>query len=180
MIGTATIHTPLLDSALTGPAYLVSHGGAAFPDVEFVLQGENVTLILDGNTDIKNGVTYSRFETVADAPFTSFEANLPAGPHSALGIDTLIGKNYNLCSTPLSMATEITGQNGAVIRQSTPIPTTGCPKHSTPSKKQKLALALKACKKKKKAKRQACARAARRKYGAKAAKSSGGKHSRHQ
>ena len=46
------------------------------------------------------------------------------------------------------MATEITGQNGAVIRQSTPIPTTGCPKHSTPSKKQQLALALKACNKK--------------------------------
>ena len=41
-----------------------------------MLQGENVTLILDGKTDIKNGVTYSRFESVPDAPFTSFEANL--------------------------------------------------------------------------------------------------------
>jgi hypothetical protein len=130
VIGKATIHTPILKAPLTGPAYLVSHGGAAFPDVEFVLQGEGVTLILDGNTDIKNGITYSRFESAPDAPFTSFETELPTGPHSILGAYVPASANYNLCGTSLAMPTIITAQNGKQIKQTTKIAVTGC----TPAK----------------------------------------------
>jgi hypothetical protein len=130
VIGKATIHTPVLKSPLTGPAYFVSHGGAAFPDVEFVLQGEGVTLILDGKTDIKNGITYSRFESAPDAPFTSFETELPTGPHSILGAYVPASANYNLCGTSLAMPTIITAQNGKQIKQTTKIAVTGC----TPAK----------------------------------------------
>jgi hypothetical protein len=168
VIGKAIIHTPVLKNPLSGPAYLVSHGNAAFPDVEFVLQGENLTLILDGKTDIKKGITYSRFEATPDAPFTTFVTELPTGPHSALGANVPPAKNYSLCGANLAMPTKITAQNGAVINQTTQIATTGCSgvKGFKITKKELLAKALKACKKiKNRHKRTACERTARRKYG---------------
>ncbi len=162
-IGTAKAVTPILSVPLTGPAILVSHGGAAFPDVVFLLQanerGANIRIDLDGRTDIKKGVTYSRFETVPDAPITSFETNLPQGPHSVLSA------NANLCTSKLAIPTQLTGQNGATLSQSTKVAVTGCPKAKTLTRAQKLALALKACHKKKGSKRTACERAARKKYG---------------
>jgi hypothetical protein len=172
-IGGATIETPVLKSPLSGPAYLVSHGNAAFPDVEFVLKGEGVTVILDGKTDIKKGITYSRFESAPDAPFTKFVTDLPAGPHSALTAFVPVKEKYSLCKQKLVMPTEIVAQNGDVIRQNTKIKATGCKKPRKLTRKQLLAKALKACKKKhNKHKRQACERAARTKYGPK-------KHNKH-
>ena len=162
-IGTATAVTPILSVPLTGPAILVSHGGAAFPDVVFLLQanerGANIRIDLDGRTDIKKGITYSRFETVPDAPISSFETNLPQGPHSVLSA------NGNLCTTKLAIPTQLTGQNGATLNQSTKVAVTGCPKTKTLTRAQKLALALKACHKKHGAKRASCERGARKKYG---------------
>jgi hypothetical protein len=163
-IGTATIHTPVFKNPLSGPAFLVSHGNTSFPDVEFVLQGEGLTIILDGATDIKKGITTSSFNALPDAPVTSFETVLPEGPHSALAA------NGDLCKQPLTMPTTLTGQNGFVIKQATKIAVTGCPKKKALTRAQKLAKALKACKKKHdKKKRSTCMRAARKKYGAKKA-----------
>jgi hypothetical protein len=166
-----------LESPLTGPAYLVSHGGAAFPDVEFVLQGEGVTLILDGQTDIKKGVTTSTFNSVPDAPVNSFEANLPEGPHSALTSNVAQSKNFSLCGAKLVIPTTITGQNGAVITHQTKVPVLGCKPSRPLTRSQELKKALKTCKKKPKRRRAACERTARKKFGptAKKAKRKGGK-----
>ncbi len=164
-IGMATVHTPILSGPLSGPGYLVSHGSAAFPDVEFVLQGEGITLILDGQTDIKKGITTSTFNSVPDAPVTSFEANLPEGPHSALTSNVAQSKNFSLCGAKLVMPTTITGQNGAVIQQNTKIPVQGC---GTPplTREQKFKKAMTQCHKmKRKKKRISCERQARRKFG---------------
>ncbi len=170
IIGQATIHTPVLKSALTGPAYLVSHGGAEFPDVEFVLQGEGIVLVIDGKTDITKGITYSRFESAPDAPFTTFETTLPAGPRSILAAYAPGANHYDLCSANLAMPTEITAQDGELFKQTTIIKPTGCAKARPLTRAQLLARALKSCKKSKsKKKRASCERAARKKYGPKKA-----------
>jgi hypothetical protein len=120
-VGTAVAHTPILQSALSGPAILVSHGGAAFPDLVLVLQGEGIVLDLTGNTFIEHGITLSKFEAVPDAPISSFALSLPRGPHSALA--SSVG---NLCSRSLRMPTTMEGQNGAVLEQTTRIAISGC------------------------------------------------------
>jgi hypothetical protein len=185
VIGNATIHTPVLKSPLSGPAYLVSHGNAGFPDVEFVLQGENITLVLDGHTDIKNGITYSKFESAPDAPFTTFETILPAGPHGVLTPNVPESKHFNLCGEKLSAPTIITAQNGKTLEQNTPVTITGCSqvksaKAKKLSRAQLLAKALETCRKRykhNKHKRQTCERQARKKYAAK--KKTSHKHKQH-
>jgi hypothetical protein len=122
-VGVAKATTPLLPVPLTGPAYFVSHGGAKFPELVIVLSGYGVTVQLHAETFIsKAGITSSTFRTVPDVPVGSFELSLPEGPYSALAA------NGNLCKTKLAMPTAFTAQNGAVIHQSTPISSTGCPK----------------------------------------------------
>jgi hypothetical protein len=121
-VGTAVARTPVLPVPVSGPAYLVSHGGAAFPDLVLVLQGYGVKIILTGNTQIKKGITYSRFDTAPDVPISSFELKLPEGPFS------VFAANGKLCASDLRMPTDITGQNGATLHQSTPIKVEGCSK----------------------------------------------------
>jgi hypothetical protein len=165
-VGTATASTPLLSSPLVGPAYIVSHGNEAFPDLEIVLQGENITLVLDGNTQIKNGITSSTFKSVPDAPVSSFELKLPTGKFSILSANVPQSAKYSLCGQSLTMPTEITAQNGALINQTTKIAITGCAKPKTLTRAEKLKKALKACHKdKKKAKRATCEKQARKRYG---------------
>jgi hypothetical protein len=135
IVGLATAVTPVLNVPLTGPAYLVSHGNAAFPDLVIVLQGQGVTIELVGNTDIKKGITYSRFETLPDAPVSTFELRLPEGPHSVLAATLPAKANGSMCGQKLTMPTTITGQNGAQVKQTTKIAVTGCPKAKTARKK---------------------------------------------
>ena len=156
-VGTATAYTPVLSSPLTGPAIFVSHGGAAFPDVDIVLQGEGITEVLAGNTNIHKGITTSTFATVPDVPVSRFDLVLPAGERSALaGEGNLcyrtitkrrrvavrrhghpLRRNGHVVHRTrkvghkvrrrLSMPTTITGQNGAVIKRATVIAVSGCP-----------------------------------------------------
>lgn len=129
-VGKAVAVTPVLPDKLEGPAYLVSHGGAAFPDLEVILsqvgpKGEalnpGIKVILDGKTQIKNGITSSRFSSVPDVPISSFELNLPEGRFSTLTA------NGNVCARQLTMPTTIVGQGGQTIKQKTKIVVPNCP-----------------------------------------------------
>jgi hypothetical protein len=130
-VGQAVAVTPLLPDKLQGPAYLVSHGGAAFPDLEIVLdqvglKGEvlnpGVRVILDGQTHISTkGITSSRFSAIPDVPISSFELTLPTGRYSALTA------NGSVCAKRLLMPTTIVGQGGQRIKQNTNISIANCP-----------------------------------------------------
>jgi hypothetical protein len=130
IVGHAKAITPLLPVPLQGPAYFVSNGGEAFPNLIMVLQGYGVTIDLVGDTFIKHGITSSTFKTVPDAPVGSFELTLPQGKYSALAANT------NLCHTKLTMPTEFKAQNGLTIHQTTHIKITNCKKHHKHNKQR--------------------------------------------
>ena len=123
LVGVARSSMPLMSSIFTGPAYFVSYGGAKFPELVIVLQAEGVTVDLHGETFINDaGVTSSTFASIPDVPVNYFEMILPAGPYSALAA------NGNLCRGRLTMPNEFAGYNGAVLKRSTQIAVTGCPR----------------------------------------------------
>ncbi len=124
IVGRAKVVTPVLPVPLSGPAYFVSHGNEAFPNLTIILQGDGVTVELVGDTLIRKGITTTTFKATPDTPFSSFELTLPEGPYSALTA------NANLCqnASKLLMPTELQAQDGAIVKQNTKIAVTGCPK----------------------------------------------------
>jgi hypothetical protein len=132
VVGIARASTPILPVQLAGPAYFVSHGGEAFPNLIVVLQGYGVRVDLVGDTFInKAGITSSTFNQVPDVPVSSFELYLPEGHDSALAA------NGNLCNSKLTMPTAFVAQNGATLHQTTLITVTGC---ATKTRKARAAL----------------------------------------
>jgi len=165
VVGTVVAHTPILNNPLTGPVYLVSHGNEAFPDVVMVLQGEGITLSLVGNTAVKKGITSNTFKTIPDAPVSSVELTLPQGPYSVLATNLPEKAHYSFCGQTLAMPTAITAQNGAVLKQTTKVTATGCPKPKKAlTRAQKLHKALKACRRKHGKARTSCRKRARHDY----------------
>jgi hypothetical protein len=119
-VGGVRANTPVLPDKMKGPAILVSHGGQAFPDLDLILEADGVRVILVGNTNIKNGITTTKFAATPDVPVSSITVNLPIGSHSAV---TAFG---NVCAQPLIMPTTMVAQNGLTVKQNTRISIPGC------------------------------------------------------
>jgi hypothetical protein len=152
IVGIARAQTPVLQTALSGPVYFVSHGHDALPSPVVVLQGDGVSFSLLGTSTIdKRGIASIAFDKLPDVPIDSLELYLPQGPHSVLTTNT------SLCAltktvivkrtivrqtdghavrhtvelrkrepTSLAMPTELVAQNGAVIHLSTKITVNAC------------------------------------------------------
>jgi uncharacterized repeat protein (TIGR01451 family) len=151
-IGRATATTPILPEPLAGPMIFVSHGGEAFPSLILVLQGYGFTIDIVGSTFInKAGITSTTFKAIPDEPVGSFQLTLPQGRYSALAANTnlctltrtitvkkrvtvtvnghrktIVRKTKHGAQARLVMPTLFIAQNGAVIKQNTPISVTGC------------------------------------------------------
>ena len=139
VVGSVTVITPILRHALVGPAYLVSHGGARTPDLELVLQGEGVTVDVVGQTIIKHGVISAVFSSLPDAPISMLGLVLSAGPHSLLTANLPAKARGSLCGQSLAMPVAITGQDGAVLDETTKISVSGCSKRKAHGKPKRRA-----------------------------------------
>jgi hypothetical protein len=128
-VGTVKATTPVLPGTLTGTAWLVSHGNEAYPNLDLILNGDGVTVILVGRTKVANSQITTSFNTLPDVPVSNISLYLPSGPNSVLGA------NGKLCRSKLSMPTTMIGQNLATILSAPVISVRNCPvevvKHST-------------------------------------------------
>ena len=128
-IGYAKAETPLLEAPLEGPVYLRSApAGHKLPDIVAALNGQ-IDLALDGHVDTvyqklhgqKVALIRTTFETVPDAPVSSFSLSLDGGKKGLLQNDA------NLCRSSLHTMAEIAGQNGRSANQN-PVLSAPCAK----------------------------------------------------
>ena len=127
LVGTVTATTPLLPGSLTGPAYLVSYGATGLPSIDVALQDDGVTFNLSVAISFSSTESLISSPTAPDVPISSFELNLPEGPHSALAASA------NLCLSALTAPTTLNGQSGAQVKENIAMQVTGCPKVATVS-----------------------------------------------
>lgn len=128
-VGHAVVHTPILSQPLMGPAYLVSYGNAQFPNVVFVLQGEEgVELIVSGESSVSSsGVLKVTFNSVPDAPFSTFETNLPSGPYSQFtSTKTTTAAKASQCGEDLLVPVTMVAQNGAQVSKNVTMAVNDC------------------------------------------------------
>jgi hypothetical protein len=144
----------MLPGTLSGPAYLVSHGTAAFPALVLVLQGDGVKIDLEGKTNIARGITSIAFRSLPDTPIGTLDLVLPTGSHSAFATNLPAKAKGGLCAQTLRMPTATTGQNGVQLKQTTTIGITGCPPTRAKSKRVKRAKRGKRAKSERPAKRE--------------------------
>jgi len=109
--GRASATSPLLGYPLAGNVYLRS-SSHELPDLVVALQGpayQPVAIELDGQTDTVKSALRNTFETVPDAPVSSFHLELFGGKRG------LVVNSRDICANTYRATVDLTGQNGAHV-----------------------------------------------------------------
>lgn len=122
-VGQASVSSPATVTPLSGPIYLVAHGGRALPSLVVLLHDEDVELELEGTLNIsRKGVIDTSFVNLPDLPISSFDLTLTRGPHSILGAVA------DVCGAHLRLPYVLTGRSGTRIEGTDDIAVSGCPR----------------------------------------------------
>jgi hypothetical protein len=109
-------------SPLSGPVYLVAHGGTMLPSLVARLQGEGLEVHLEGTLGISSKNMMSAvFDGLPDVPIESFDLDLQRGPN------TLLGAVAGLCrGTPMKLAYAFADQEDALVNGNAQLTVGGC------------------------------------------------------
>lgn len=127
-LGTATIASPLLPTAVQGPVFAVLRPGQ-LPGVgvEF---GGTLPFVLRGNSGLTGGRLQNIFNGLPDVPLTSFSLAIDPGPHG------LLVATRDICTgTPPTVDGAFTAQSGASAHGTAPVTLVGCRGKSAPHAK---------------------------------------------
>jgi len=117
--GRAVATTPLLDSRLAGPVYLVS-SNHQLPDLLADLRGQ-VNIQLHGVISTRKARTRTVFHPVPDVPVSKFVLNLAGGKRG------LLVNSRDLCARRAFSFLNLKAQNGKKLRKKRlPLLTQGC------------------------------------------------------
>jgi hypothetical protein len=103
--GKASAVTPLLDEPLSGPVFLRS-SEHQLPDLVIALHSGKIDVTLVGRIDSVKGQLRTTFESVPDAPVTSFRLEMQGGKKG------LFVNSTNLCAKQYRAKAAFDGQNG--------------------------------------------------------------------
>lgn len=121
LIGTATVRTSLLSSALVGSVILVARTAGALPELAAVLEAQGIQFVLHGLISISSIETITAdFREMPDVPLSLFRLSLRSGRHS------LLGPIAKLCESALIAPYTITGQNRDTVSETAHVAVDGC------------------------------------------------------
>jgi hypothetical protein len=121
-IGNVTANTPLLDQALSGPAYAVS-GFGKLPHVVFILGGQVTIMPEAESSSVRGGHLKTVVPVIPDAPIGHFRLNLFGGKKGYL-VNT-----RSLCASATKVNVKFVGQNGKRMSQTVKTKTACKSKH---------------------------------------------------